>query len=206
MAVKPMPEDATRRARRPEPGRVVILLAAGQSRRFGRANKLLSRWHGAPMLLHALRIARAASAARIILVTGHDRVRVALLARRTGGRFDPIHARDHASGIAASLRAGIAAMRRHERSAFILLADMPAIPPGLAARLVPRLRPGIAAVRPVHRGRPGHPVLVARPKPLTLRKLRGDRGLGSLIAARAVTLAAPRGAVLDIDRPGQGTA
>ncbi|MFS0735663.1 nucleotidyltransferase family protein [Sphingomonas sp. 1P06PA] len=196
-----MPEDGSPRARLPVPGRVAIVLAAGSSRRFGRANKLLSRWRGAPLLLQALRIAHAAPAARVILVTGHDRLRISALARRGRRPIDLVHARDHRSGIAASLRAGLAAMRRHERSAFIVLGDMPAVPPAVATRLVPRLRPGFAAARPIHRGQPGHPVLLARPSALTLRKLRGDRGFGALIGARTAMPPASGGAVLDIDRP-----
>ena len=172
--------------------RVAILLAAGSSRRFGRANKLLVGTRGSRLIDRSLAIVRAAPAARILVVTGRDRAAVTRAAR--GPRTTIVHAADHAEGMGASLRAALARVRRGERQAWLFLADMPQVPPTLAARLARAIRPGDAGVRPVWRGRPGHPVLLRLP--LATRPA-GDRGGARGVRLR--TVAGPRGCVQDID-------
>ena len=184
--------------------RTAILLAAGSSRRYGAANKLLARRGGPPLVTIALRIAQAAPVARIVAVTGAQGPRVAAALRGAGGRTPAIiRAVRHRDGLAASLRAGLGALRPCERSVFIFLGDMPAVPPRLAQRLVRELVPGIAAVRPTWRGRPGHPVLLRVPPSRIVASLTGDRGLARLIAG-ARTIPAGPGVLLDIDRPRTG--
>lgn len=172
--------------------RVAILLAAGSSRRFGRANKLLVRRGGVRLIDRALAIARAAPAARLIVVTGRDRAAMTRAVR--GPRTTSVHAPDHAEGMGASLRAALAALRPNERQIFLFLGDMPAVPPTLAARLARALRPGDAGVRPVWRERPGHPVLFRLP---LARMPAGDAGPGRGQPLR--TIAGPSGCVHDVD-------
>lgn len=167
------------------------MLAAGKSRRFGMMPKQLARRDGVPLVVHAVRAGQAA-APQVILVAGHQRERVVGAARRVG-RVRV--ARAGGPGQGDSLRAGLRAMRPIERTALILLADMPEAGP---LRL--RLSAACGAVRPAWRGRPGHPVLVRRSL-LEQRTLAGDRGLGHALTARLV--AADRRALFDIDRPGQ---
>ncbi|TVV73696.1 nucleotidyltransferase family protein [Sphingomonas solaris] len=162
--------------------RVVLVLAAGRSRRFVGGNKLLAHAGGRPILSRALAAARAAPAARIIVVAGHDRARIARIAR--GPRTSVVFAHDHPLGVSASLRAGLAALWPIEREIFVFLGDMPAIPAALPRRLARSLRPGDDAVRPRGRDGPGHPVLLRRPDRATVARLRGDRGLAGLIAGR----------------------
>ncbi|MFD1950140.1 NTP transferase domain-containing protein [Sphingomonas arantia] len=172
--------------------RVAILLAAGSSRRFGRANKLLVRTEGLRLIDRTLAIARSAPVARVVVVTGPDRARVMQAVR--GPRTTVVHARDHDRGMGASLAAGLAALRPREREVVVMLGDMPAVSGMLAARLWRALRPGDAGVRPVWRGRPGHPVVLRLP---LARMPAGDAGAGRGMRLR--TVAGPRGCVLDVD-------
>ncbi len=160
--------------------RVAIILAAGRSRRFVNGNKLLVRVAGVSLVRRAMLAASAAPVGRVIVVVGHDRLRVAAQVR--GPRVTTVFARDHRSGASASLRAGLGALRPAERTLFLFLADMPAMPPGLPAKLLRALRPGTVAVRPRGRHGPGHPVVLRRPSAEVVAKLRGDQGLGALIA------------------------
>lgn len=180
--------------------RVALLLAAGSSRRWGAANKLLARIGGESMVVASLRIARAAPVGRVVVIVGAqaERVARAVRAARVPG-VEVVRARDHSAGVGASLRAGLAALRPAERTVFVFLGDMPTVPPTLARRLARALRPGDAAVRPVWRGVPGHPVLLRRPSRAAIGRIGGDRGLGPLLAG-ARTIAAGRGAVRDVDR------
>jgi molybdenum cofactor cytidylyltransferase len=184
--------------------RAAILLAAGSSRRFGRtANKLLAPRPGGAMLDRALATARAAPAARLIVVTGQDAVRVARRAR--GPRTTIVHAGDHRRGLSASLRAGVRALRQCERAAFILLADMPWLDPCLAGRLARGWRPGLVAARPFARGRGGHPVLATRALLAQVAAARGDRGLAGLLdelpSPALGRLRADRRCLADADTP-----
>lgn len=160
--------------------RAAILLAAGRSRRFGSANKLLASRDGRPLVLHALAAARAAPVGRVIVVTGAQADRITRTVRRACPRARIVRARDYREGLAASLRAGLATLRPIEREIFVFLGDMPAIPHGLALRLAFRLtRDRASAIRPVWKGVSGHPVLMRRPSPAIVATLRGDKGLRS---------------------------
>jgi molybdenum cofactor cytidylyltransferase len=183
--------------------RVAIVLAAGSSRRFGTANKLLAPCQGRPLLSHALEAADAAPVAWTMVVTGADRARIAALVRRKLPRARIVHARRHREGIAASLAAGLAAMPQRVEEALVFLGDMPCIPPGLAGWLVRRRGGRGPSVRAMIDGHPAHPVLLARADFAAARALTGDRGPGAMLARRgARTLALPRfwrGAIADLD-------
>ena len=142
----------------------------------------------------ALAIARAAPVQRIIVVTGHDHGRIAAAAR--GPRTVVVRAVHHAEGMGASLAEAVARRRPGERQALLFLADMPFVPPGLADRLVRRLRPHDLGVRPVWHERPGHPVLLRLP----LRTVpTGDSGPGR--GQRLRIISGPPGCTRDIDTP-----
>jgi molybdenum cofactor cytidylyltransferase len=173
--------------------RAAIVLAGGSSRRFGRGNKLLARLGGRPLLLHAIERARAGGAVRVIVVTGADRARVAALLKRQGVAI--VHAPDHARGMSATLRAGIAELRPVEREVLIYLGDMPFVPEARRWRLTG----GIDAMRPVVAERPGHPVLV---RSAILRRIpaEGDRGLAPILSGPRTKTGRGRAAALfDVD-------
>jgi molybdenum cofactor cytidylyltransferase len=183
--------------------RVAIVLAAGSSRRFGAANKLLAPLRGRPLLTHALDAAQAGPVAWTLVVTGADRARVATVARSRLPRARIVHARHHREGIAASLAAGLAALPQRVEEALVFLGDMPRIPPGLAGWLVRRRGGRGPSVRALLNGHPAHPVLLARADFAAAAALTGDRGPGAMLASRgARTLALPprwRDAIADMD-------
>src|SRR4051794_15994077 len=183
--------------------RVAIVLAAGSSRRFGAANKLLAPLHGRPLLTYALDAAQNAPVAWTMVVTGDDRARVAAVARQRLPRARIVHASRHREGIAASLAAGLAALPQRVEEALIFLGDMPRIPPGLAGWLVRRRGGQGPSLRAMLNGHPAHPVLLARADFPAAAALTGDRGPGAMLVRRgARTLALPRlwrAAVADLD-------
>ena len=115
-------------------GLQAVVLAAGSARRFG-GRKLLADWNGAPLLHAALACARAAPAEGVTVVTGADAADIAACVRA----FDPairlVHAPDHAEGMAASLRTGIASLPADTLAAFVFLGDMPRVSPDVLAPL-----------------------------------------------------------------------
>ena len=58
-----------------------VLLAAGQSRRMGRKNKMLIEVDGDPMVVHAARALIESNAAPVVVVLGHQAQRVKDLAQ-----------------------------------------------------------------------------------------------------------------------------
>ena len=163
-----------------------IVLAAGAGARFGGA-KLTAPWRGGALIDGALAAAFAAPARSVVVVTGAD-PRVAGAARAFAAqvgetaRLRLVHAKDHAQGMAASLRAGFEALSPDTAGAFVFLGDMPAIPPTILQPLAEALAKGAPAAAPVFEGRRGHPVLFGRSVFEDLRALTGDAGARSVLA------------------------
>lgn len=95
-----------------------------------------------------------------------------------------------------SLAAALRALRPLERSALVLLGDMPALDIG-QVRKVARSSPRCDA-RAIYRGEPGHPVLIRDPRAALARLTDGKPALA---VDRLQNLPTGRGAIADIDRP-----
>jgi molybdenum cofactor cytidylyltransferase len=134
------------------------------------------------------------------VVTGADACAVSALVREAAaGRAVTVERAAHwADGLAASLRAGLAATPADAAGAFIFLGDMPDIPADMAGRLRDAWRAtGALAAAPVCGGRRGHPVLLGRALFAAAGALTGDRGAGALLAGLG-----PRLATVETDDPG----
>ncbi len=181
-----------------------LVLAAGAGSRFG-GRKLLASYQGAPLLHAALAAARAAPVAAITVVTGADADGVADAARA----FDPdltlVHAADHAEGMAASLRAGVASLGPDVEAVFVFLGDMPRVPHVVLGPLAEAVAAGAPASAPVFGGRRGNPVVLSRSLFGEVARLTGDVGARPILqalGARVALIEAPDDGVLfDVDQP-----
>ena len=181
----------------------LIVLAAGRSSRMG-AHKLLLPLRGQPLVSFALRLAERSTAADILLVLGYDvdRIRHAL----PRGRWRIVESPDFASGMSASLRAGLLATTPDALGAAILLADQPFISDAHLQRL---LALAVAAperiVATLSAGRAGSPVYFPRSLFGELLAVTGDEGGRSVIARHRELLltieAEGEDELLDIDDP-----
>lgn len=160
-----------------------LILAAGEGRRFGGA-KQLAEVRGRPLLWHAV--------AAILAVPALDPVVVVLGARADDVRagVDLQRARtvvcpDWAEGQAASLRCGVAALGDVD-AAVVTLGDQPFITPAVIAGVLQFDPARHDAVRATYAGRPGHPVLLARPLLDRVGELRGDVGFRDLLEGARV--------------------
>lgn len=177
-----------------------VLLAAGQSRRFGADDKLLAPLAGEPLALHAARrIVELAPGRRIAVCPDGDGALATMLSRLG---FDIIVNADAASGLSQSLALGIAAAARGpERAALVCLADMPFVGTGHLQRLLTRFDPIAAPVVASSDGDAAMPpALFARALFDRLRASEGDRG-GKALLADAALVTAAAGELADIDRP-----
>ena len=187
----PVEVDEDEQATPPEPPRVpagrkiaALVLAAGSSRRMGGANKLLQAVDGIAMLRRAANAALASRSTSVLVVTGADAD--AAQACLAGLEVQCVHNPEHASGMASSLRRGLAALPADADAVVVLLADMPWIDGGHVDRLLaafdPR-RPKIVA--PVRDGRRGNPILWPRQFFAEMMALEGDVGARELLQRHA---------------------
>jgi molybdenum cofactor cytidylyltransferase len=180
-----------------------ILLAAGGSRRLGEPKQLL-RLHGKPLLLHAVQVARAVTGSRIVIVLGAHAPRLRAMLARQRRDVRIAYNRDWATGMASSMRCGLAFLPHGARAALLMLSDQPRIRPRALRRLARAWirRPGRAAAA-YYLGAPGVPAILPRRMFRRARALSGDTGARALLRADAGTLSLlkmPEAAV-DIDTP-----
>ena len=181
-----------------------IVLAAGAGSRFG-GGKLLADLDGAPLVHGALAAARAAPVTSITVVTGADAEAVAAVVRAFDPEIRIVHAADHAEGMSASLRAGIANLDPGLVGAFVFLGDMPRAPHAVLGPLAQAVADGAPAAAPTFDGRRGNPVVLGAGLFGEVAKLRGDVGARPILQAlgeRLVLVSAPDDGVLfDVDEP-----
>ncbi|MDE3750150.1 nucleotidyltransferase family protein [Methylobacterium radiotolerans] len=182
-----------------------VLLAAGLGSRFGAAPKLLARLDGKPLVRHAAEAALGARPRPVVAVLGAhaEAVRDGL----AGLDLVRVDNPDYRTGLASSLRAGLAALPATCAAAIVVLGDMPRVTAAHLDRLAeafagaPELP---AAVVPVQAGRRGNPVLLnLRRLGPDIARLAGDRGAGPLLKGRSDVLEIPGdpATALDVDTP-----
>ena len=182
-----------------------VVLAAGRSTRMGGPNKMLAELGGKPLVRMVAEQALASKASPVIVVTGHqaEDVEKAL----TGLNVTFVRNPDFASGLASSVKTGIAAVPAGAAGALVCLGDMPLIDAHLIDKLIGAFSPerGSLIVVPTCDGRRGNPVLWSRRFFGELMGLSGDIGGRHLVDHHSeAVVEVPvegNGAFLDIDTP-----
>ncbi|MEE2971254.1 MAG: molybdopterin-binding/glycosyltransferase family 2 protein [Pseudomonadota bacterium] len=182
-----------------------LILAAGQSRRMGRINKLLAEIDGVVMVARTADAVLAANVDPVIVVLGHesDDVHAALVERAVEFTDNP----DYATGLASSLKAGIAALPDDIDGVVVCLGDMPRVTPNHLDALIAAFNPaeGRGICVPTFNGKRGNPVLWDRCYFEDMEDVAGDVGARHLIGAHedaVFEVEMPDGGVLlDLDTP-----
>lgn len=179
----------------------VLVLAAGAARRFG-SPKALARWRGKPLLQHTLDA--LAPLAEVTLVLGAEAGRIRASIDFKGSI---VTHEDWSSGLASSIRAGLAALE-HERPALaailIALGDQPTITREDYAALLATWRSNPHKIVAARHGEVcGAPCIFPREFFGLLQSLQGDRGARALIERERahvvdIEIAAAR---FDVDTP-----
>lgn len=182
----------------------ILLLAAGQSRRMGGADKLMQEIDGEPLLRRSARIAMTAGPVIVALPPAPHPRHGAL----AGLDIVVVEVPDAAEGMNASLRRAVTALPPQAPAAMVLLADLP----DLTAQDLSHVLAAIdfSSKNLVWRGatedgRPGHPVVFHKALFPELLALTGDGGAQSVAQAhkdRQVLVPLPgQNARTDLDTP-----
>ena len=187
----PLEADDDENASEPEPVRApvgrriaALVLAAGSGSRMGGGNKLLQRVGGVPMLRRVANAALASRCTSVVVVTGFAEEEAQSCLAGLEVHF--AHNAEHLTGMASSLRCGLAALAPDIDAAVVLLGDMPCIHGGHIDRLIAAFdpqRPKI--VVPMKDGRRGNPIIWPRSFFAEMQTVEGDVGARDLLRRHA---------------------
>lgn len=178
-----------------------IVLAAGESRRFGQPKQLLT-WQGMPLVRKVTLTAIEAGLHPIVVVTGSAGDLVQQAVKELP--IVTIHNPDWMAGQSTSIRAGLSALPAHIGGAMFLLADQPFVSVSLLRALVEcHAETFSPIVAPKVEGKRANPMLFDRDLFPYLLDLQGDVG-GRLLLSRFTPSFVPWSdskVLLDIDTP-----
>lgn len=184
----------------------VVLLAAGRASRMGDAagHKLLAEFDGETLIRRMAGTALSSRASRTVVVTGHRSADIE--ASLNGLDVSLAHNDAYETGMASSLKTGLAALGAEVDGALVLLGDMPAL---TAAHLDSLIRAfsenrGQAIVRACDGERRGNPVILPQSAFAEAMQLSGDVGARALIESGSwpvVDVEIGAAARLDVDTP-----
>ena len=195
-----------------------IVLAAGGGIRFGRPKALVESADGTSWLANAVRSLLAGGCSPVIVVLGASADEAEALVERSflhSASVRAVRADDWQTGMAASLRRGLAAASALDTTpesapvaVAIVTVDVPSLGPAEVRRLI---APEPDAVgrhtlrQAVFSGRPGHPVVIGRDHWEELAEsVTGDVGARPYLVAHGVRLVdcSDLGSGVDVDTPG----
>ena len=159
------------------PSAGAVILAAGESTRFGSDKRRFRLADGRTMLETTLTAYRGVFDEIFLVLKPADEVWASAL-----DKVQPVYARDAALGMGHSLAAGVRA-GRHLDYLFVALADMPDIQAMTLKRLKVAPTGPDSIVLPVYRGTPGHPVGFGSAHFGDLQHLTGDAGARDVVQA-----------------------
>ena len=185
-----------------------IVLAAGESKRMGAANKLLLPFGETTLIGRVVSAVTASATGEVLVVVGHEAeaVREALV----GHPVTFVHNAHYREGMTTSIHAGVAAASPEASGFMICLSDLPLIEPGELDQLIDAFEGRVredpqCIVIPVHAGRRGNPVLFSaayQPAILTHAGLMGCKGIVKQNPAHVLEVSLPTDHILrDIDPP-----
>jgi molybdenum cofactor cytidylyltransferase len=163
-----------------------LILAAGQSTRFGSADKLLAKLDNEHIIIHALRPLIAAHVQHIAAVVAESDGAVSQALQSHLASIEIIENPDAEQGMATSIRAGVRALQETASGILIVPGDMPFMNPSVIRSIISAFHEagGEKIVVPVlPDGAQRNPVLWPRRFFGELLKLEGDRGGKQIITA-----------------------
>ncbi|MCZ8131410.1 MAG: nucleotidyltransferase family protein [Steroidobacteraceae bacterium] len=177
-----------------------LVLAAGGSRRLGRRKQLV-RLGGEPLVRRAVRAALATRPLGVRVVVGA--AADAIAAQLRGLPVEIVRNPRWRTGLASSLRAGLARPPAHGAGTLVLTVDQWAVRVADLRRLVTTSSGGRTLAAAEYAGHAGVPAMLPRATWAQLRRLSGDRGARAILARPGVRRVPIPAAALDLDTPAE---
>lgn len=156
-----------------------VILAAGSSQRFG-STKQLAVVDGVPLVTRAVQLSESVCEQRSLLVLGKDWSRVHAACEPLAG-FIAINP-NFQSGIASSIRRGVAAIRPHADAMLLMLADQPRIGTSHLKELEACWRASPQSIiASAYADTLGPPIIFPKEDFTALSRLRGDTGAKAIL-------------------------
>lgn len=156
-----------------------VILAAGSSSRLGRPKQLLDIF-GEPLLRHVVRNAVASRLSEVVLVLGHESIKIAAAVGDLRQRV--VVNSDYREGQSTSLRVGLSAVDPSASAVIFLLGDQPQVTPDIIDTLISRYdQTHSPIVMPTYGGTPANPVLFGADLFAELATVSGDEGARAVI-------------------------
>ena len=178
-----------------------ILLAAGESKRFGDKNKLSEIINGKPIINHILdTLFEIFDPSELIVIVGHEQNVIKNLIFNKDIKI--LENKDYRKGIGTSIALGMNNLNTDIDGVMIIPADMPYINSKDLISLEKKFMElkCVKVVMPEHNYRIGNPVILPRNYFKTLKSLKDDFGARSLIRKKdIITLKTEFGTIFDID-------
>lgn len=181
-----------------------VVLAAGRGERMGGPNKLLAHFDGVPLVRKVIERVLASKAKTCIAVVGHEAERIIDTIEDQAVRI--VSNANYMTGLASSLKVGIANLPPDIAGAIIVLADMPQVETVDLDLLIRKFidAGGRSVVRATHSGKRGNPVILPRYLFEAVARLEGDTGARHLVESSdipVIDVELGNTASLDVDTP-----
>ena len=204
------PSPRIPKAARRRPVIAAVLLAAGESKRMGKENKLLADWRGKPLARYAAETLTKAKENgiidEIIAVTGRDNQLIEDALAELPLTFTRNF--NYESGMASSIKRGLKSVGDKADAALFVLADMPLVSAQTISALADAINLGGGGrdiAIPICNGKRGNPVLVGRNYFSELAQISGDIGARALFSRFANSIieveVSDGGVLFDLDSP-----
>ena len=178
-----------------------IVLAAGESKRFGDKNKLSVMINDKPIINHVLhKLLEIYDYSELLVIVGHEHKLIKNLICNKDIKI--LENKDYRKGIGTSIALAINNLNADIDGVMIIPADMPYINSKDLINLEKKFMElnCVKVVMPEHNYRIGNPVILPRNYFKTLKSLKDDFGARSLIKNKdIITLKAGFGTNFDID-------
>ena len=154
-----------------------IILAAGNSKRFGKDNKLFTDFNSTLLITHVVSEICKSKLRNIIVITGKDHVKINKLLKKF--RVQVIKNLNYNEGINSSISLGIKKLPKNSLSTMICLADMPLLKSedyNSMVQFEEKFRNKSKIIVPHNKTTRGNPVIFGKDYFNTLVNLVGDNG------------------------------
>ena len=155
-----------------------ILLAAGQSKRMIKENKLLKKFNNMCLLQHSIKNILLSAVDELIIVLGHEKENVEKIIEKNK-KIRIIYNKYYKSGMSSSIKAGLNNLSKNTNYFFICLGDMPFVNKDIYNKII-SLKKKRDIIIPTYKGKQSNPVLFSNLMIKNIMKIDGAKKIFKL--------------------------